>query len=145
MGNTGHAGLKVLIIDDDPVIHRLFSSILEHLGCQPIVAGTGAEGIQLARDHLPQLIILDYVMPDMDGLNTLSILKEREETKAIPVLMATGHLDDEACAKFIAAGAAECLAKPFEASAATAMIQKLIAPAANAVLPCKRVEVPPEK
>ena len=126
MANAGHEGQRVLVIDDDPLMQRLFSNILQHLGCQVLVASTGEQGIELALQHLPQLIILDYVMPDMDGLDTLKVLKGREETSRIPVLIATGFLDAAANDQFLIAGAAACLSKPFEAGALMRLVEKLL-------------------
>ncbi len=123
---TGPEGRGALVIDDDVVMRRLFENILRHIGCQVLTAQSGREGIDLAVRHLPQLIILDYVMPDMDGLAVLKELKSLAETGTIPVLMATGYLDAGATAQFLAAGAAACLAKPFEARQLEALVEKLL-------------------
>lgn len=126
MGTTGIEGRVILVIDDDMVMRRLFENILHHIGCPVLVAQSGTEGTELAIRNLPQLIILDYVMPDMDGLEVLKELKSRPETRNIPVLMATGYLDASASAQFLAAGAAACLAKPFEARQLEALVEKLL-------------------
>ncbi len=126
MGSTGHTGHKVLVVDDDLVMRRLFENLLHHIGCEPFIAQSGLEGIDLAVRHLPQLIILDYVMPDMDGLEVLKELKARAETKGIPVLMVTGYLDASSTAQFLSAGAAACLPKPFEPHQLETVVQKLL-------------------
>ena len=108
MGTVGHTGQKVLVIDDDPVMHRLFGNILHQVGYTVMVANCGLTGLDLAEHDQPQIIILDYVMPDMDGLETLKELKSRESTRSIPVLIATGYLDAPSSEKFMTAGAAAC-------------------------------------
>ncbi|HEY5913353.1 MAG TPA: response regulator [Verrucomicrobiae bacterium] len=130
MGTEGHDGQKVLVIDDDPVMHRLFQNILHHASYEVVVASTGVEGIQLAEREAPLLVILDYVMPDMDGLDTLKELKKRQATKGIPVLIATGFLDAMVNEQFLAAGAAACLSKPFSAPVLLDLVQKLVVPLA---------------
>ncbi len=126
MGTTGREGRLTLVVDDDVVMRRLFENILRHVDCPVLIAQSGVEGIDLASRHHPRLIILDYVMPDMDGLEVLKELKSRAETQNIPVLMATGYLNAEANAQFLAAGAAACLAKPFEASQLETLVGKLL-------------------
>ncbi len=142
MATTGQPGRGVLVIDDDPIIRRLLDSILRHLGYEVLSAESGREGIELAVGHQPQLIILDYVMPDMDGLQVLKDLKKRPETSAIPVLMATGYLDPASSAQFVEAGAAACLAKPFDAHQLEAVVNKLV-PKAPSVPTCPTTGCPP--
>ena len=126
MAAKGHEGQKVLVIDDDPVMHRLFTNILQHVGYEVLLAGTGEQGLQMALERIPQLIILDYVMPDMDGLGTLKQLKAREETSRIPVLIATGYLDAASNQQFLDAGATACTAKPFEPLSLVALVERLV-------------------
>ena len=110
MGTVGHKGQKVLVIDDDPVMHRLFGNILHQVGYTVMVANCGLTGLDLAEHDQPQIIILDYVMPDMDGLETLKELKSRESTRSIPVLIATGYLDAPSSEKFMTAAAIDRMA-----------------------------------
>lgn len=125
METSEHQKPRLLVIDDDPLMHRLFSSVLQRLGYEVLIATSGRAGIQMAAEHLPQLIILDYVMPDMDGMDTLKELKSLEQTRSIPVLMATGYLDAASNERFLAAGAAGCVGKPFEAATLIQLVQKL--------------------
>ncbi len=126
MGTEGHDGQKVLVIDDDPVMHRLFQNILQHANHEVLVASCGKEGLEIAEREKPSLIILDYVMPDMDGLDTLKELRRRETTKGIPVLVATGFLDVSVNELFLASGAVACLPKPFAAPALLELVQKIV-------------------
>lgn len=130
MGTSEHERPRLLVIDDDPVMHRLFGNLLHQLGFEVLIANSGLAGLQMAAQHLPKLILLDYVMPDMDGLDTLKELKSSEKARNIPVLIVTGYLDPASSEQFMAAGAAACLAKPFEANVLGDLVKKLVAPAA---------------
>src|SRR5438309_6707813 len=84
---------KVLVVDDDPLTGRVLHRYLERAGYQMISANNGREAIKLARRELPQLILLDVMMPDMDGWTVLKRLHKTEATKAIPVIMLTIKAD----------------------------------------------------
>jgi len=82
--------VKVLVVDDDPEARELVAKILEPLGFTVIRAGSGEEGIELARQRAPDLLILDLVMPGMSGFEVVRVLKADLYTRAIPVLVLTG-------------------------------------------------------
>lgn len=126
METAGNEGRKILVIDDDSVMQRLFSTVLHRAGHDVLIAQSGLAGIEVARREHPHLIILDYVMPDMDGLETLKELKGDDATKSIPVMIATGYLDAPTSQQFLTAGAAACLPKPFEPAALLNVVDKLI-------------------
>ena len=104
---------QIMVVDDDPLMHRLFQHHLEKAGYQMVSAKTGREALDLAARQAPNLIVMDIMMPDMDGLEALRELKKGEATKAIPVVVITanGHYmarkESEQC------GAAVFLTKPF--------------------------------
>jgi signal transduction histidine kinase/CheY-like chemotaxis protein len=79
----------VLVIDDDPVMQRWIASALSEHRVRLISAPNGGEGLRLAREHRPQVIILDVVMPGMDGWAVLSAIKGNPELSDIPVIMST--------------------------------------------------------
>jgi CheY-like chemotaxis protein len=83
----------VLVIDDVQEIIDVMVTVLEREGIETIVATNGPEGIALAKEHKPDLILLDFKMPDMDGAETLSHLKEDPETKDIKVVFITAFGD----------------------------------------------------
>jgi two-component system, OmpR family, alkaline phosphatase synthesis response regulator PhoP len=81
---------KILMIDDEQEIGDLIRSILERTGRFEVLTSTRAsEGIQLAKLHKPDLILLDVMMPDMDGTEAARILCEDEKTKAITIVFVT--------------------------------------------------------
>jgi len=103
---------NILIIDDSEVNIQILSRIL----CQEyevITANNGQEGLKLAKLHAPDVIILDIVMPKMDGYETITALKNSDQTKRIPVVFVTGltNADDEG--KALALGCADYITKPF--------------------------------
>ncbi len=81
---------KILIVDDDPDVVLFLSTVLQDNGYATVEASDGRDGLQKARDELPQLILLDLMMPHKSGIALLSELKEDDRLKAIPVIMVTG-------------------------------------------------------
>jgi CheY-like chemotaxis protein len=80
---------QVLLIDDDPTVHDLVRRFLQKEGIQVMGTQTGAEGLELARKLRPAMIVLDVMMPTMDGWSVLTRLKGDPELKDIPVVMLT--------------------------------------------------------
>jgi len=108
---------KILIIDDDPDVRKVISLLLEDeiSGMSVITAGTGIEGIEKAKADLPDTILLDVDMPGIDGLETCKRLKSDEDTKHIPIIIATGVATDPSSKiKGLEAGADSFLCKPID-------------------------------
>jgi len=80
----------ILVADDDPLTRRVLQHYLERAGFSLIRAQNGSDAVKRARCELPQLIICDVMMPDMDGWTVLRQLQETGETKAIPLSRAYG-------------------------------------------------------
>ena len=106
-------GYRILIIDDDELICKLTTAILNKYGFLADKALSGMEGIALAKKNHPNLILLDKVMPGMDGFATLKKLEEDKETKGIPVVILTGQEGDEHEIECFEAGAEDFIRKPF--------------------------------
>jgi CheY-like chemotaxis protein len=107
-------------------MRRLCAGILEPVGCQVITANTGREAVESATRDLPQVIIMDVVMPEMDGLEALRQLKQSEPTRSIPVIMISGNVDPQDQGTFTAAGAAGFLTKPFRPAQLLKLVQPLM-------------------
>lgn len=103
--------MKILIIDDDPSIVDIWSIILQKEGYEIITAATGKDGLTLAKKEMPQLVLLDQIMPDMKGNDVLQILKEDPETKAIPVALVSNYSESELAQEAIKQGAADYIFK----------------------------------
>lgn len=104
---------KILIVDDEPHIRRVTELSLKRGGYEILIGRNGREGVELARLEQPALIIMDVLMPEMDGFAALRELKQDPSTAAIPVIMLTarGHvLTREDAANY---GATLFLTKPF--------------------------------
>src|SRR5205807_1304127 len=111
----------ILVIDDDPVVRDLMSRLLTKLEFQPVQAGSGAEGLRLAKDVLPAIILLDVIMPGMDGWAVLNKLKSDPELAGIPVIMVT-IVDNEPMGMDL--GASGHLTKPVDRERLAGILNK---------------------
>ncbi len=105
---------KVLIIEDDPVIIKATSVVLEGVGCHVCSGLGGEEGLLRAAEERPDLILLDIMMPDLDGWTVLQRLKAHEETRQIPVVIFTAYEVARGKEGLIERGAVGLVSKPFE-------------------------------
>lgn len=104
---------QVLVVDDDQLMHRLYKHHLERAGYQMVSATNGREALELAASQPPHLIVMDIMMPDIDGLAALRELKKGEATKSIPVIVITANGNHLAKQESANCGAAIFLTKPF--------------------------------
>ncbi|NCB90977.1 MAG: hybrid sensor histidine kinase/response regulator [Clostridia bacterium] len=104
---------SVLVVDDSPEQIRYISEILKPEGCRIYAATSCAAAFKILKQHLPNLIILDIVMPDMDGFELCKILKADERTVDIPVIFATAYHDSDYLGEGFAVGGCDYLIKPF--------------------------------
>lgn len=117
--------MKVLLVDDSPMQQKIAKIYLEKgEGYQVITAENGRLGLELARTELPDLILLDVEMPEMNGEEALKALKENDLTKEIPVIMCTGN-DVFTEEQFLSLGAIGYLKKPHGFSTLKAKIRDL--------------------
>ncbi|MBE9007659.1 response regulator [Fortiea sp. LEGE XX443] len=103
---------KILVIEDDAVTRNLFLDSLRSEGYDIIGAENGRIGIQEAQEHLPDLVICDIVMPDMDGYDVLNALRQDPLTAIIPFIFLTGSDTKDALRKGMELGADDYLTKP---------------------------------
>jgi len=101
----------VLVVDDEEYIRELLKTFLTEMGYEVIVASHGEEALDLAKEEGPQVIILDVKMPGIDGIETCKRLKSDEETRLIPVIVATALR--ETLPEVLDAGANDFVTKPF--------------------------------
>lgn len=81
--------MKILIVDDDQHIRRLYEEELKEEGYEVVVASTGKEGLELFEKENPDLVTLDILMPDIDGIKLLRQMKERRPR--VPIIMSTAY------------------------------------------------------
>jgi CheY-like chemotaxis protein len=105
--------LRVLICDDDAPTRELVAAILGPEDYEMVFAEHGAQAIELAREYHPDVLVLDVMMPHMDGIEACRLLKDDFETAGIPVLILTAHSDFDARAQAEDAHADGYLTKPF--------------------------------
>ena len=107
---------QILVIDDEGANLPIINKYLDHRPYKILYAPNGEEGYQVALAELPDLILLDWAMPVLNGIDTMLKLKATEETKSIPVVMATGVMTNSKDLKrALSAGAIDYLRKPFDA------------------------------
>jgi type IV pilus assembly protein PilB len=104
----------ILCIDDDPDIRRLLEQILINNNYEVVSAENGKKALQVIHTLKPDLILLDILMPDMDGYETCYQLQQNNETAYIPVLFLTGLGEEQDKAKAFAAGGVDYITKPFQ-------------------------------
>ena len=116
----------ILVVDDDPDICEIVQVNLEGAGYRVIQASDGAEGLAAARTHLPDLIILDVLMPDLDGWEVLAQLVGDPRTADRPVIMLTCRGDDQDVLRGLSLGAVEYITKPFYPEGLVASVRLLV-------------------
>jgi CheY-like chemotaxis protein len=116
---------KILVIDDDKDIRVVISEILDQSGYEVFTAGSGQQGLDLAVQMIPNLIILDIMMPGMDGWSVLTKLQNKPALADVPVIILSGASGLEMA---MSLGAAAVLAKPIDANQLTAEIAAQLAP-----------------
>jgi two-component system, cell cycle response regulator DivK len=108
------AGVRILLVDDTRLNRELAKDILEMEGHQVIEAVNGKEGIEKARQNKPDIILLDIELPDMSGLEVMNVIKKDPEINHILVVALTVYDQPEDQKKFLAAGFAGFISKPFD-------------------------------
>ncbi len=114
----------ILIVDDDPDISLVLHDLLEHAGYRVQVAGTGAEALAQARADSFAAVLLDLMLPDMDGLSVLTLLKQIDP--ALPVIMLTAFVEVAKKHGSLTEGAFGYLTKPYDGEELKALIQRAV-------------------
>jgi CheY-like chemotaxis protein len=116
----------ILVVDDEPAIRTMVRHMLARLPCIVVEAGDGDDALAYIRREPPDLILLDIVMPRLDGWAVLRTLQEEGITPDLAVVLISGNvvLDEETAREL---GAAAVLPKPFQLAAVRALVQELLA------------------
>lgn len=105
---------KILAIDDENDVLLIIKTALTGEGYEIITASNGFDGLALAEDHLPDLILLDLRMPEMDGMEVLQRLRNNEKTQNLSVIILTGISDKKKIREALDKGITYYIVKPFE-------------------------------
>ena len=116
------AGELILVVEDDEDIQELLQYNLQKQGYRVACEASGEEGLEAVRDRSPDLIVLDLMLPGLDGLETCRILKEQDGTRSIPVIILTAKGEEEDVIAGFEAGADDYVTKPFSPAVMNARV-----------------------
>jgi two-component system chemotaxis response regulator CheY len=125
----------VLVIDDDDAVRWVLQRNLEHAGFDVTTAVNGLDGVASIDDRAPDVVVLDLMMPVMDGFGVLEALQRDVRTARIPVVVLTAMAAPDMRARCEQAGARRVLTKPFEPSTLAAEINDVLARSAAEPIP----------
>ncbi len=118
--------MKILIVEDIPDMVNMLQMMVEHWGYDYITATNGKEAVDMADYQLPDLILLDIMLPNMDGLEAARLIRQNPKTHSIPILAVTAKVfpkDREEC---LQNGCNDFLAKPFTHEELASKIERLL-------------------
>jgi two-component system, OmpR family, alkaline phosphatase synthesis response regulator PhoP len=104
---------KILVVDDEPDIVEIVQTNLEGSGFQVVTAKNGAQALQKVKAENPDLVILDVLMPELDGWDVLRAIESDSQTAGLPVIMLTSKTEDADILRGLVEGAVEYFTKPF--------------------------------
>lgn len=116
----------ILVIDDDKDIQKLVQYNLEKEGFQTLAARTGEEGLDMARAKAPALVVLDLMLPGIDGLEVCRLLRAEKATRSLPVLMLTAKGSETDQIVGLELGANDYIIKPFSVKVLIARVRNLL-------------------
>jgi two-component system alkaline phosphatase synthesis response regulator PhoP len=118
---------KILVIEDDPATLRLIDYSLRHEGYQVLTALNGLEGLRKVHDEKPDLLVLDVMLPGMDGFEICHSLRSEPDTAQLPILMLSAKAQEIDKDTGLKVGADDYLAKPADPSEIVSRIESLLA------------------
>ncbi len=123
---TPHGAKKILIVEDERDILQLVRMYLEKEGFRALTASTGSEGLRLAKTEKPDLLILDLMLPEMDGLEVCKRLRSAPETAMLPIIMLTAKAEESDTVIGLELGADDYVTKPFSMRELLARIKAVL-------------------
>jgi len=126
------SGEQILVVEDNERNRKLLKDVLEHRGYRVLVAETGEEGVALAREHLPALVLMDIQLPGISGIEAFKQLQDEPATRGIPVVAVTASVMEEERAIIEEVGFAGYQPKPIRVMEFLKAVEALLAtPAAS--------------
>jgi len=107
-------GMKILAVDDDPVSLKLLVRHLEKAGHEVVTASNGRQALAAAIEHNPQIVVTDWMMPEMDGIQLCKTLRSCGSGRNLYILILTGRTEEDRVVEAFEAGADDCIVKPFK-------------------------------
>jgi CheY-like chemotaxis protein len=120
--------VKVLLAEDEPDVRLIARLSLKKAGFTVVTVGNGLEVLQRVAEERPDVVLLDWMMPDMDGYETCRRLKADPATAAVPVVFLTARVQEAEVARAMALGAVGCIGKPFDALTLGKQVLELLEP-----------------
>ena len=117
---------KILIVDDNPYMLKVLRMQLEDRGYETILATDGMHALDIAVEHLPDIILMDIIMPGWDGIQTTRMIRQNSKTRSIPILAMTALDGPNAKEGCLNNGCDGYIAKPFTATQLESCIEKLL-------------------
>jgi two-component system alkaline phosphatase synthesis response regulator PhoP len=124
MGASGHK--KILIVEDEQDILQLVKHYLEKEGFRPVTAMSGLEALKKVKEDKPDLVVLDLMLPEMDGLEVCKRLRSVPDTAMLPILMLTAKAEESDTIVGLELGADDYVTKPFSPKALVARVKALL-------------------
>jgi len=124
--SSGGDRKSILVIEDSQTSRKVISMVLSRAGFQILEASTGLEGIKLGGECTPSLVLLDVMLPDMNGYEILPQLKAMSHLMDVPVIMLTGRTGSTDRVMGMRAGASEYLTKPFNPQKLVEILNKYL-------------------
>jgi len=124
VNTEGQSSLCVLVVDDSETVRRAAESLLTRAGCRVVTAGDGFDSLSQVVEHRPDVVLIDVMMPRLDGYQACSLIKNNPEYAHIPVLLLSSRdgLFDKAKGRLV--GADDYLIKPFDGESLLAAISR---------------------
>lgn len=124
--------MLVLVVEDDPSSRDIYRTILRIHGFEVVETDDGAASVTMAKEHAPDVILMDLSVRGMDGWEATRLLKGQAETAGIPVVAVSGHVLPEHRARALEAGCEGFIPKPAEPAAVVLELLRVLAPAHGA-------------
>ncbi|HQT81037.1 MAG: phosphate regulon transcriptional regulatory protein PhoB [Ferrovum sp. 37-45-19] len=117
---------NILLVEDEPAIQDLISMNLRQAGHSPIIVSDAGEALEKVRDTLPDLILVDWMLPGMSGIDLIRRLRNNDRTRSIPIIMLTARADENDKLAGLDSGADDYITKPFSIRELNARIKAVL-------------------
>ncbi len=125
-GVSAASGPRVLVVEDDAAIVTLLRYNLEKQGYHVVEAGDGREALLSIREQVPDLVLLDWMLPSLSGIEVCRQLRREPATRDVPVIMVTARAEDQDAVRGLNTGADDYITKPFNTEALLARVRALL-------------------